>query len=50
MTTLTNQRSARHAVLLAGTLLVAANLRVPATGLPPLLGPITDHFGLSTTA
>ena len=50
MTTLTHQRTARHAVLLAGTLLVAANLRVPATGLPPLLGPITEHFGLSTAA
>ena len=50
MTSSTSARSARNALLLAGTLLVAANLRVPATGLPPLLAQITAHFGLSTTA
>lgn len=39
-----------NALLLAAILLVAANLRVPATGLPPLLGQISAHFGLSTAA
>lgn len=50
MTATTPAPRARHALLLAAILLVAANLRVPATGLPPLLGQISAHFGLSTTA
>ena len=36
--------------LLAGILLIAANLRAPFTGLPPLLGSIQADFGLGTTA
>ena len=39
-----------NAVLLAGILLIAANLRAPFTGLPPLLGAIQADFGLSTLA
>jgi len=50
MTALTPAPRARNALLLVAILLVAANLRVPATGLPPLLGLISAHFGLSTTA
>lgn len=50
MTALTHPPRTRNALLLAAILLVAANLRVPATGLPPLLGQISAHFGLSTAA
>ncbi len=37
-------------MLIAGILLIATNLRAPFTGLPPLLGPIQQDLGLSTTA
>lgn len=48
---ITLQRSiARPTALLAGILLIAANLRAPFTGLPPLLGSIQADFGLGTTA
>lgn len=50
MTALTHPPRARNALLLAAILLAAANLRVPATGLPPLLGQISAHFQLSTAA
>jgi CP family cyanate transporter-like MFS transporter len=54
MNTVTTHRSphtaARPALLIAGILLIAANLRAPFTGLPPLLGPIASDFGLGTTA
>ena len=36
--------------MLAGILLIAANLRAPFTALPPLLGPIQQDLGLSTVA
>lgn len=41
---------AGQAVLVAGILLIAAALRAPFTGLPPLLGPIAEDFGLNTLA
>ena len=48
---ITLQRSAAGPMaLLAGILLIAANLRAPFTGLPPLLGSIQADFGLGTTA
>ncbi|SDV46314.1 CynX/NimT family MFS transporter [Chitinasiproducens palmae] len=50
MTTLTYRRSASRAVLIAGILLIAANLRAPITGLPPVLGPIRADFELGTVA
>ena len=37
-------------LLLAGILLIAANLRAPFTGLPPLLDPISAELGLGTVA
>ncbi|MCK9508850.1 MAG: MFS transporter [Pigmentiphaga sp.] len=40
----------KQAILILGILLIAANLRAPFTGLPPLLGSILADFGLSTTA
>ena len=50
MTVAPHSLRSRNALLLVAILLVAANLRVPATGLPPLLGQISAHFGLSTAA
>lgn len=47
MTALTHRRTAGRVVLIIGILLIAANLRAPFTGLPPLLGPIREDFGLS---
>ncbi len=44
----TRSRSSRHALLLAGVLLVAANLRAPFTALPPLLGTVRADLGLGT--
>jgi CP family cyanate transporter-like MFS transporter len=46
----TNRRTADQLVLLIGILLIAANLRAPFTGLPPLLGLIRADLDLSTTA
>nr|WP_311776035.1 MFS transporter [Enterobacter ludwigii] len=48
MTTSTSRRSTGKAILLVGILLIAANLRAPITGLPPLLGLIRSEFDLST--
>lgn len=39
-----------RALLIGGILLIAANLRAPFTGLPPLLGLISADLGLGTTA
>lgn len=50
MTTLSLHSPARRTALLLGILLIAANLRVPITALPPLLGPIRDSFSLGTAA
>lgn len=50
MNTTTLRPAAGHAALVTGVLLIAANLRAPFTGLPPLLGPISDDLGLGTTA
>ncbi|WP_423453741.1 MFS transporter [Ottowia sp. VDI28] len=50
MNTLTHRRSAGSTALLFGIILIAANLRAPFTGLPPLLGAVQVDFGLSTTA
>ncbi|MGI0704618.1 CynX/NimT family MFS transporter [Pseudomonas aeruginosa] len=50
MDTLTERRTVTRAALLLGILLIAANLRAPFTGVPPLLGSIQADFGLSTTA
>ncbi len=50
MNTLMNRQTITRAVLLAGILLIAANLRAPITGLPALLGPIRADFALSMTA
>ncbi|WP_291591288.1 MFS transporter [Comamonas sp. UBA7528] len=50
MTSLTHQRAGTRAALLIGILLIAANLRAPVTGLPPVLGLVRDSFALSTTA
>lgn len=50
MTTLTNRRTATRAALLMGILLIAANLRAPVTGLPPILSFIRTDYGLSTAA
>ncbi|HEX4216474.1 MAG TPA: MFS transporter [Candidatus Dormibacteraeota bacterium] len=41
--------TARRAALLAGILLIAANLRSPLTVVGPLLGTISRHFSLSPT-
>nr|WP_296947826.1 MFS transporter [uncultured Massilia sp.] len=48
MRTLIQSRSARHACLLAGILLIAANLRAPFTALPPLLATVRADLGLGT--
>ncbi|MCL7714009.1 MFS transporter [Stenotrophomonas mori] len=45
-----NRRTAGEAALLVGILLIAANLRAPFTGLPPVLGPIQAAFALDTLA
>ena len=50
MSSSTHRPVVNKAVLLAGILLIAANLRAPFTGLPPLLGEIQADFGLSTLA
>ncbi|MGX9936624.1 MFS transporter [Advenella kashmirensis] len=44
------RRSVTQASILIGILLIAANLRAPFTGLPPLLGLISADLGLGTTA
>lgn len=44
----TKDRTPARAALVIGILLIAANLRAPFTGLPPLLGTIRDDYGLST--
>ena len=41
-------RAAPTALLLAGILLIAANLRAPVTGLAPVLATIQASFGLGT--
>ncbi len=50
MSTASQRSAARQTALLAGILLIAANLRAPFTGLPPLLGSIRADLGLGTTA
>lgn len=50
MTTSIHRPAASKAILLAGILLIAANLRAPFTGLPPLLSFLQSDFNLSTTA
>lgn len=50
MRALSHQPAVRGTILLVGILLIAANLRAPFTGLPPLLGPIQAEYGLSTLA
>lgn len=50
MNTLTHRGAATQTALLLGILLIAANLRAPFTGLPPLLDSIRADFELSTTA
>jgi CP family cyanate transporter-like MFS transporter len=50
MSTSINRTTASKALLLVGILLIAANLRAPFTGLPPLLGFLDGEFSLSTTA
>lgn len=50
MTTLTQRRAGTCTLLLVGILLIAANLRAPITGLPPLLGAIRSDLALGTTA
>ncbi|SHL91513.1 MFS transporter [Vreelandella subglaciescola] len=50
MTTSIHRPMASKAILLVGILLIAANLRAPFTGLPPLLGFLASDFNLSTTA
>ncbi|MFT3801116.1 MAG: MFS transporter [Burkholderiaceae bacterium] len=50
MSSSTHRRAATQTALLLGILLIAANLRAPFTGLPPLLGSIQADFGLGTTA
>jgi|GEM_PF-1064260 len=51
MNTLSHRPTASQTALLVGILLIAANLRTPITGLPPLLGPIRADFdvGMSPT-
>jgi CP family cyanate transporter-like MFS transporter len=44
------RQAVSEVALLIGILLIAANLRAPFTGLPPLLGMIQSDFGLSTSA
>lgn len=41
-------RTARPALLLAGILLIAANLRAPITGVAPILGQVRDAFAMGT--
>lgn len=50
MTTLTDRRTMTRTALFIGILLIAANLRAPVTGLPPILGFIRADLGLGTTA
>ena len=50
MSSSTHRQGVSEAALLMGILLIAANLRAPFTGLPPLLGAIQADFGLSTLA
>ena len=50
MSSPTHRQAVSNAALVIGILLIAANLRAPFTGLPPLLGPIQTEFGLSTLA
>lgn len=50
MSTSIHRSAAGKGLLLAGILLIAANLRAPFTGLPPLLGFLEDAFSLGTTA
>ena len=51
MNTPTNRpAAASRMALLLGIVLIAANLRAPITGLPPLLGLIRADFGLGTMA
>ncbi len=50
MTLLTTKRRTTQFALLAGILLIAANLRAPVTGLPPVLSLVRADFDLSTTA
>lgn len=50
MSSPTHRRAVSTAALVIGILLIAANLRAPFTGLPPLLGSIQAEFGLSTLA
>ncbi|WP_017429349.1 MFS transporter [Vreelandella jeotgali] len=45
-----DRTTAGKATLLAGILLIAANLRAPFTGLPPLLDWLAGDFDLGTTA
>ncbi|OZI56077.1 MFS transporter [Bordetella genomosp. 4] len=50
MTTSTHGRASTYPILFIGILLIAANLRAPITGLPPLLDAIRADLGLSTAA
>ncbi|GAB2717111.1 MFS transporter [Halomonas garicola] len=50
MTHSIDRKVAGNGVLLAGILLIAANLRAPFTGLPPILGYLNEAFSLSTMA
>ncbi|MDN6181026.1 MAG: MFS transporter [Halomonas subglaciescola] len=50
MSTTITRTTAGKALLLVGILLIAANLRAPFTGLPPLLSYLDEAFKLSTTA
>lgn len=50
MSTTIHRTTVGKGLLLAGILLIAANLRAPFTGLPPLLGFLEDAFSLGTTA
>lgn len=50
MSSPTPRQATRQALLLVGILLIAANLRAPFTGLPPLLGLIRDDIALNTLA
>ncbi|ODT81445.1 MAG: MFS transporter [Pelagibacterium sp. SCN 64-44] len=50
MASLSRKWAPGGAALVIGILLIAANLRAPFTGLPPVLGLIREDYGLSTVA
>ncbi|OYU91679.1 MAG: MFS transporter [Bradyrhizobiaceae bacterium PARB1] len=49
MTTSTGHKPAGSLMLIAGILLISANMRAPITGIAPLLETIRTTFGLATT-